>query len=79
MALKRVTKARAPKMTVTLDTENQNDLQIEENFVEQAEYIDRAKFLELSAQHPDEVSILTNLMGGGAKLLIGPRGCGKAP
>lgn len=65
-------------MTVTFDVENQNELPIEENFVEQAEYIDRAKFLELSAQHPDEVSILKKLMGGGAKLLIGPRGCGKS-
>lgn len=65
-------------MTMTFDVENQNELPLEENFVEQAEYIDRAKFLELSAQHPDEVSILKKLMGGGAKLLIGPRGCGKS-
>ena len=50
----------------------------EENFIEQAEYIDRQKFNSLAAEHPYESDINKKLMGGGAKLLIGPRGCGKS-
>lgn len=50
----------------------------EENFIEQAEYIERDKFISLTAEHPYESEIMKKLMGGGAKLLIGPRGCGKS-
>lgn len=54
------------------------ELPLEENFIEQAEYIKADKFLELAIDHPEESSILKKLMGGGAKLLVGPRGCGKS-
>ena len=54
------------------------ELPAEENFIEQAEYIDRQKFISLTAEHPYESEIMKKLMGGGAKLLIGPRGCGKS-
>lgn len=55
-----------------------DELPFEENFVEQAEYLNAEKFIELAAEHPDEQAILKKMMGGGAKLLIGPRGCGKS-
>ncbi|MFO1028346.1 MAG: hypothetical protein U1E70_24485 [Acetobacteraceae bacterium] len=57
--------------------EGSEELPLDENFVEQAEYIPEDKFLELSADHPDEESIVRRLSVGGAKLLVGPRGCGK--
>lgn len=59
-------------------TESDDELPFEVNFIEQAEYIDTEKFIELTIEHPKEESILRKLMGGGAKLLIGPRGCGKS-
>lgn len=66
-------------MSSLLFTDEANDeLPFEENFIEQAEYIGRDKFLLLAAEHPREASILKKLVGGGAKLLIGPRGCGKS-
>ncbi|MFD2867380.1 hypothetical protein ACFSY7_02550 [Kurthia populi] len=46
-------------------------------FIEQAEYIDENEFLKWSIAHPDEKRILKKLSSGGAKLLVGPRGCGK--
>jgi energy-coupling factor transporter ATP-binding protein EcfA2 len=49
----------------------------DDKFVEQAEYLDRPDFERWSEQHPDERAILLKLKGGGAKLLTGPRGCGK--
>lgn len=50
----------------------------EENlFIEQAEYIDEATFLEWSIEQPDENTIIRKLSQGGAKLITGPRGCGK--
>ncbi|WP_417794572.1 hypothetical protein [Terasakiella pusilla] len=55
-----------------------DEIPAEENFIEQAEYIDRQKFVHLAAEHPHESEIMKKLMGGGAKLLIGPRGCGKS-
>ncbi|WP_409421329.1 hypothetical protein ABHF91_16530 [Pseudaeromonas sp. ZJS20] len=54
------------------------ELPFEVNFIEQAEYIDTESFAELTIDHPDEDGILRKLMGGGAKLLTGPRGCGKS-
>ncbi|MEE3636350.1 hypothetical protein UIA24_19150 [Pseudomonas sp. AL 58] len=57
--------------------ESGDELPFEINFIEQAEYIDTEKFAELTIEHPEEEAILRKLMGGGAKLLIGPRGCGK--
>lgn len=54
------------------------ELPFEENFIEQAEYIRADKFLELAIDHPEEGVIVKKLMGGGAKLLVGPRGCGKS-
>lgn len=64
--------------TKTSTTESDDELPFEVNFIEQAEYIDTEKFIELTIEHPKEESILRKLMGGGAKLLIGPRGCGKS-
>ncbi|PTX72449.1 hypothetical protein [Sulfitobacter mediterraneus] len=58
--------------------EANDELPFEENFIEQAEYIGRDRFLLLAAEHPREASIVKKLVGGGAKLLIGPRGCGKS-
>jgi hypothetical protein len=58
--------------------DDEDELPLEANFIEQAEYIDTQNFLSLSTEHPDEEGILRKLMGGGAKLLIGPRGCGKS-
>ena len=58
--------------------ESGDELPFEVNFIEQAEYIDTESFAELTIEHPKEESILRKLMGGGAKLLIGPRGCGKS-
>lgn len=55
----------------------EEELPLDENFIEQAEYIGEERFLALSASHPDEESIIRRLSGGGAKLLVGPRGCGK--
>ncbi len=50
----------------------------EENlFVEQAEYIDGNAFLKWSIEQPDENIIIRKLSRGGAKLITGPRGCGK--
>jgi energy-coupling factor transporter ATP-binding protein EcfA2 len=50
----------------------------EENlFIEQAEYIDEAAFLKWSIEQPDENTIIRKLSQGGAKLITGPRGCGK--
>src|SRR5436190_17566170 len=46
-------------------------------FVEQAEYLERERFEEWTTEHPDEEVILRKLTQGGAKLLTGPRGCGK--
>jgi ABC-type lipoprotein export system ATPase subunit len=46
-------------------------------FVEQAEYIEPARFAELNTEHPDEETILAKLSQAGAKLLTGPRGAGK--
>ncbi|MCP8971339.1 ORC-CDC6 family AAA ATPase [Ectobacillus ponti] len=46
-------------------------------FIEQAEYIDEKEFLKWSIEHPDEKKIIKKLSSGGAKLLVGPRGCGK--
>jgi flagellar biosynthesis GTPase FlhF len=53
------------------------ELPLDENFVEQAEYLKEQQLLDLSADHPDEASIIRRLSVGGAKLLVGPRGCGK--
>ncbi|MBZ9674084.1 hypothetical protein [Mesorhizobium sp. ES1-3] len=57
--------------------EGGDELPLDANFVEQAEYLPEERFLELSAEHPDEESIVRRLSLGGAKLLVGPRGCGK--
>lgn len=53
------------------------DSPLDANFIEQAEYIGEDAFLALSAVHPDEDTIIRRLSVGGAKLLVGPRGCGK--
>lgn len=50
---------------------------LEQVFVEQAEYIEDESFARWSASHPDEDAILRKLTHGGAKLISGPRGCGK--
>ncbi|MDP2877484.1 MAG: hypothetical protein Q8O00_14955 [Holophaga sp.] len=46
-------------------------------FIEQAEYIPPSDFIEWSSEHPNEELILKKLTQAGAKLLTGPRGCGK--
>lgn len=46
-------------------------------FIEQAEYIPTSDFIEWSSEHPNEDFILKKLTQAGAKLLTGPRGCGK--
>ena len=67
---------------MTLDRNQLNDgadqeLPLDSHFIEQAEYIPEADFQALSAVHPEEESIVRRLSVGGAKLLVGPRGCGK--
>jgi hypothetical protein len=67
-------------MIATLNQPDENaetDLPLDANFVEQAEYIEESTFEALSATHPAEESIVRRLSVGGAKLLVGPRGCGK--
>jgi ABC-type iron transport system FetAB ATPase subunit len=46
-------------------------------FVEQAEYLEPERFEQWTIGHPEEDSILRKLTQSGAKLLTGPRGCGK--
>lgn len=52
-------------------------MSLEQVFVEQAEYLEDDSFKEWHAEHPDESKILRKLTQGGAKLISGPRGCGK--
>lgn len=68
-------------LSIAMSSNDQNgpqELPLDANFVEQAEYIPENTFLTLNATHPDEESILRRLSVGGAKLLVGPRGCGKS-
>jgi len=46
-------------------------------FIEQAEYIKDEEFIKWSANHPNEESIIKKLSYSGAKVITGPRGCGK--
>lgn len=46
-------------------------------FVEQAEYLESDAFAAFTEEHPHEKQILQKLCRGGAKLITGPRGCGK--
>lgn len=46
-------------------------------FIEQAEYIPTSSFERWTIKHHDEATILKKLSQGGAKLITGPRGCGK--
>lgn len=46
-------------------------------FIEQAEYIETKLFKKWNIAHPDEEVIIKKLSQGGAKLITGPRGCGK--
>lgn len=46
-------------------------------FVEQAEYIPPDDFSRWMVEHPQEDSIIKKLISPGAKLITGPRGCGK--
>lgn len=57
--------------------DDDDDSALMDNFIEQAEYLPPQTFELLNAEHPDEESIIRRLSGGGAKLLVGPRGCGK--
>lgn len=52
-------------------------MSFEQVFVEQAEYLEDTSFAQWHTQHPDENKILRKLVQGGAKLISGPRGCGK--
>lgn len=49
----------------------------EKVFTEQAEYIDIDHLESWHIEHPNEKLIMKKLCQGGAKLLTGPRGCGK--
>lgn len=51
-----------------------NDLDI---FTEQAEYISESSFEKWTVSYQEEEKTLKKLIQGGAKLIIGPRGCGK--
>jgi hypothetical protein len=46
-------------------------------FTEQAEYIPQVSFENWTIKHHDESTIIRKLSQGGAKLITGPRGCGK--
>ena len=46
-------------------------------FIEQAEYIKDEAFIKWSATHPNEENIIKKLSQSGAKVITGPRGCGK--
>ncbi|MEZ8774617.1 AAA family ATPase [Vibrio sp. 10N.247.310.17] len=46
-------------------------------FTEQAEYIPKKSFKKWTISHQNEVDIVKKLTQGGAKLITGPRGCGK--
>lgn len=48
-----------------------------EVFTEQAEYIPIKSFKKWTISHQNEVDIVKKLTQGGAKLITGPRGCGK--
>lgn len=50
------------------------DLEI---FTEQAEYISDPLFKKWAVSHKNESSVIKKLCHGGAKLITGPRGCGK--
>jgi len=52
-------------------------MSFEHAFVEQAEYLEIETFSSWHTSHPDEDAILRKLCHGGAKLISGPRGCGK--
>ncbi len=54
------------------------DLSYDEKvFTEQAEYIESSDLENWHIEHPNEKLIMKKLCQGGAKLLTGPRGCGK--
>ncbi|NBM79675.1 hypothetical protein GWI76_10455 [Proteus sp. G2659] len=60
--------------------ENEDNYSPDESFdlfIEQAEYIPRDLFEEWTVYHLHEKSIINKLNQSGAKLLVGPRGCGK--
>lgn len=50
---------------------------MENIFIEQAEYIDEKLFKKWHIDHPDEKILIKKLSQNGAKLITGPRGCGK--
>ncbi len=52
-------------------------MSFEQVFVEQAEHLEDLSFTKWHAQHPSENKIIRKLTQGGAKLISGPRGCGK--
>ncbi len=52
-------------------------MHIQDIFTEQAEYITRNDLDNWHMEHPIEKMIMKKLCQGGAKLLTGPRGCGK--
>lgn len=65
-------------ITILMNDNTQDFFAEEENlFIEQAEYIDETAFLKWSIEQASENSIIRKLSQGGAKLITGPRGCGK--
>jgi len=52
-------------------------MNIENIFIEQAEYLEDDLFNKWNTDHPDEKNIISKLSQNGAKLITGPRGCGK--
>lgn len=54
-----------------------SDEKAQELFIEQAEYIETSAFSDWTVPHPNEDLIQRKLSQRGAKLISGPRGCGK--
>jgi hypothetical protein len=58
------------------DTSSQGG--VDENvFIEQSEYISEPELMKWVQSHPSEKVFLKKLSSAGAKLIVGPRGCGK--
>jgi ABC-type iron transport system FetAB ATPase subunit len=67
----------SPTALATREKFTNEDTEQFERFIEQAEYIETDQFLEWTIEHPDEEVIIRKLSQAGAKLVTGPRGCGK--
>jgi hypothetical protein len=59
-------------------TERDQDDFLASVFEERAEYLSREELVRWTVQTPNDHAVLAKLKGAGAKLLTGPRGCGKS-